>query len=154
MSDSSATESRVPNQIVVFSLGAEEYALPITQVQEIIRYSEPRAVASEAAWIRGVISLRGRIIPVCDLATRLGVTRPEGEPGKIVIVETASSTAGIVVDEVQEVLTLNESDVQPLPVSGTDAIDSIAKIGDRLVVLLDTTGIFGEGELASLAAAA
>jgi len=65
--------TQTTRQLVVFSLGEEEYALPITQVQEIIRYQEPRAVASDSSWIRGVISLRGRIIPVCDLAERLGV---------------------------------------------------------------------------------
>ena len=86
-------------QLVVFSLGEEEYALPITDVQEIIRYTEPRAVASESPWIRGVISLRGKIVPVCDLATRLGLP-VDGERANIVIVETASGTAGVIVDEV------------------------------------------------------
>ena len=60
-------------QLVIFSLGSEEYALPITRVQEIIRYTEPRMVASRTAWIRGVINLRGKIVPVCDLAERLGL---------------------------------------------------------------------------------
>ena len=50
-------------QLVVFTLGAEQYALPIEQVHEIIRYDEPRSVASPIAWVRGVISLRGRIVP-------------------------------------------------------------------------------------------
>ena len=62
-----------PRQLVVFTLGTEHYALPIQQVHEIIRYSEPRSVASRADWVRGVISLRGRIVPVYDLAARLGV---------------------------------------------------------------------------------
>ena len=60
-------------QLVVFTLGAEQYALPIEQVHEIIRYDEPRSVASPISWVRGVISLRGRIVPVYDLAARLGV---------------------------------------------------------------------------------
>src|SRR5437868_12313249 len=81
-------------QLVVFSLGEEEYALPITQVQEIIRYTEPRAVASEAAWIRGVISLRGKIVPVCDLGARLGLNTERADNAKIVIVETDGGTAG------------------------------------------------------------
>src|SRR5262249_45359473 len=62
---STSTES--PRQLVIFSLGNEEYALPITRVQEIIRFTEPRNVASHTAWIRGVINLRGKIVPVCDL---------------------------------------------------------------------------------------
>src|SRR4051812_25721581 len=82
-------------QLVVFTLGSEEYALPIRQVHEIIRYTEPRSVAAEAGWVRGVISLRGKIVPVYDLAARLGVEAGEpAEGGKIVIVETATDMAG------------------------------------------------------------
>ena len=60
-------------QLVVFTLGSEEYALPIRQVHEIIRYTEPRSVAAQSGWVRGVISLRGKIVPVFDLAARLGL---------------------------------------------------------------------------------
>lgn len=130
------------DQLVVFSLGEEEYALPITQVQEIIRYTEPRAVASEAQWIRGVISLRGKIIPVCDLAARLGVAAADGTAGQIVVVETASGTAGIVVGDVEEVLTVDAAQIESVPSSGTDLIDAVVKIDDRLVVLLDADAVF------------
>ena len=61
------SEGSNPRQLVVFTLGAEQYALPIQQVHEIIRYTEPRSVASRVSWVRGVISLRGRIVPVYDL---------------------------------------------------------------------------------------
>ena len=90
-------------QLVIFSLGSEEYALPITRVQEIIRYTEPRIVASRTAWIRGVINLRGKIVPVCDLAERLGLRIERSGVAKIVIAETATGTAGIIVDDVEEV---------------------------------------------------
>ena len=56
--------SETTRQLVVFSLGEEEYALPITSVQEIIRYVEHRGVASRTSWVRGIISLRGKIVPV------------------------------------------------------------------------------------------
>ena len=62
-------------QLVVFSIGSEEYALPIGAVHEIIRYTEPRSVASDVPWIRGVIGLRGKIIPIYDLASRMGLRR-------------------------------------------------------------------------------
>jgi purine-binding chemotaxis protein CheW len=129
-------------QLVVFSLGDEEYALPITQVQEIIRYTQPRAVASEQVWIKGVISLRGKIIPVCDLASRLGLPAERVESAKIVIVETAGGTAGVIVDDVEEVLTLEDDHLDAVPAAATDFIEGIAKIGDRLVVLLSPDGIF------------
>ena len=63
------SDGQTTRQLVVFSLGEEEYALPITQVHEIIRYTEPRSVASDVDWVRGVISLRGKIVPVYDLAS-------------------------------------------------------------------------------------
>ena len=138
-------------QLVVFTLGSEEYALPIRQVHEIIRYTEPRTVAAEAGWVRGVISLRGKIVPVYDLAARLGIATDRSEGGKIVIVETSTDMAGVVVDDVEEVLTVEESRLDPLPAAGSPAIEAIAKIDDRLVILLDPEGIF-DGAVASAAA--
>lgn len=140
-------------QLVVFSLGDEEYALPITQVQEIIRYTEPRAVASEESWIEGVISLRGKIIPVCNLAGRLGLGTERVDNAKIVIVETAGGTAGVTVDDVEEVLTLDEDQLDAVPGAGTECIEAVAKIDDRLVVLLNSDGIFAGASLGTAAAA-
>jgi purine-binding chemotaxis protein CheW len=132
-------------QLVVFSLGGEEYALPIGSVHEIIRYTEPRTVASDAAWIRGVIGLRGKIIPIFDLASRMGLQDPGS--GKIVIVESGTGQVGVVVDEVEEVLTISSEQLEDGPAS--DAIDAIAKIGDRLVVLLDPDGLFARAGAAA-----
>ncbi len=140
-------------QLVVFSLGEEEYALPITQVQEIIRYTEPRAVASETAWIRGVISLRGKIVPVCDLGSRLGRTYELASEAKIVIVETDAGTAGVIVDEVEEVRTIEGDQLETVPGAGTDMIDTIAKVDERLIVLLNPEGLFSGVELAGRTAA-
>jgi purine-binding chemotaxis protein CheW len=134
-------------QLVIFALGAEQYALPITQVQEIIRYTEPRAVSSEAPWVRGVISLRGKIVPVCDLADRLGLPGERVETAKIVIVETSVGTAGVIVDEVLEVLTVDDAQLEALPTAGAAFIESIAKIDERLVVLLNSDGLFAGLEL-------
>ncbi|MEA2479139.1 MAG: purine-binding chemotaxis protein CheW [Thermoleophilaceae bacterium] len=135
-------------QLVVFSLGEEEYGLPVTQVQEIIHYTTPRAVSSDAAWIQGVISLRGKIIPVADLGSRLGLSAERSDSGKIVIVESGSITAGVIVDDVEEVLTIDDSQLDAVPASGSAAIDSIAKIDDRLIVVLDIDGLFGSIDLA------
>jgi purine-binding chemotaxis protein CheW len=137
-----------PRQLVVFTLGNEHYALPIQQVHEIIRYSEPRSVASRADWVRGVISLRGRIVPVYDLAARLGVPSELTEHTKIVIVEAGSETAGVIVDGVEEVLTVEDQQMQDAPGADTTLIDSIAKIDNRLVVLLMPSAIFTEPDVA------
>jgi purine-binding chemotaxis protein CheW len=137
-------EEPLQRQLVVFSLGEEEYALPITQVHEIIRYTEPRSVASTDPSVRGVISLRGKILPVYDLATRLGVEHAaEVSAAKIVIVETASDMAGVIVDDVEEVITIDAEQIGEAPSAGGRSIDGIAKIDDRLVVLLDPEGIVG-----------
>jgi purine-binding chemotaxis protein CheW len=148
------SEETLSRQLVVFSLGDEEYALPITQVHEIIRFTEPRSVASSDPSVRGVISLRGKILPVYDLATRLGVEHADVAEAKIVIVETGDDMAGVVVDDVEEVITIGASQLDEAPTAGGRAIDGIAKIGDRLVVLLDPEGIVGAGAAAPTAGAA
>ena len=130
-------------QLVVFSLGEEEYALPITNVQEIIRYTEPRGVASQTPWVKGVISLRGKIVPVYDLALRLGLT-VTAESSKIVMVESGELMAGVIVGDVEEVLTLTSADLDEIPAAGAACIQAIAKVGDRLVILLDPAGILAD----------
>jgi purine-binding chemotaxis protein CheW len=141
-------------QLVVFSLGSEEYALPIGSVHEIIRYTEPRTVASEAAWIRGVIGLRGKIIPIFDLASRMELENVGSEPGKIVIVEAGTGQVGIMVDEVEEVLTVSSERLEDVPSAGSDSIEAIAKIDDRLVILLNPEGLFARSGADEIAAAA
>ena len=139
-------------QLVVFSLASEEYALPIGTVHEIIRYSEPRALASELPWIRGVIGLRGKIIPIFDLAARMGLAPAGGEPGKIVIVSTGAGQVGVMVDDVEEVLTVEASQLEDVPTANRESIEAIAKIEDRLVVLLNADGLFArEAELVGAA---
>ena len=136
-------------QLVIFSLGSEEYALPITRVQEIIRYTEPRSVASQTPWIRGVINLRGKIVPVCDLAERLGLTLERQEAAKIVIVETGVGTAGVIVDDVDEVLTVSNEQLEDVPTADAGYVDAIAKVGDRLAILLNPDGLFAGVQIAA-----
>ena len=140
-------------QLVVFSLGSEEYALPIGSVHEIIRYTEPRTVASDADWIRGVIGLRGKIIPIFDPASRMELDKVGSEPGKIVIVESGTGQVGVMVDEVEEVLTVSSDQLEDVPSAASDAIEAIAKIEDRLVILLNPAGLFAGSAAEDLAAA-
>lgn len=140
-------------QLVVFSIGSEEYALPIGAVHEIIRYTEPRSVASDVAWIRGVIGLRGKIIPIYDLAARIGIPVDGAEFGKIVIVETGTGQAGVVVGDVEEVLTITPDQLEAVPTTASQTIESIAKIDDRLVILLNPEGLFAASGADELAAA-
>jgi purine-binding chemotaxis protein CheW len=139
-------------QLVVFSLGSEEYALPIGSVHEIIRFTEPRTVASEAAWIRGVIGLRGKIIPIFDLASRMELDSVDSQPGKIVIVASGTGQVGIMVDEVEEVLTVSSEQLEDVPSANSDSIEAIAKIEDRLVILLNPEGLFARSGAEEIAA--
>jgi len=136
-------------QLVIFSLGTEEYALPITRVQEIIRYTEPRVVASRTAWIRGVINLRGKIVPVCDLAERLGLQLERRKVGKIVIVETETGTAGVIVDDVEEVLTVDDAQLEDVRAADAAYVDAIAKLDDRLAILLNPDGLLAGLDIAA-----
>ena len=125
-------------QLVVLRLGREEYALPIDHVQEIIFWSPPRPVSSDLPWVSGVIALRGKILPVFDLALRLGVPRTPGRDARIVVVETGAEQIGVTVDDATEVLTVAGSDLEAMPQgTGHDLLRAITKVGDRLIAVLD-----------------
>lgn len=143
-------------QLVVFALGDEEYGLPITQVQEIIRFSEPRTIPNPHASIRGVINLRGRIIPVCDLKLQLDVhaAARADDDCKIVIVESAAGSAGLIVDDVNEVMTITEEQIEQEAGSREGYLNGIAKVDERLIVLLDAPGLVEALGIAAHAAAA
>jgi purine-binding chemotaxis protein CheW len=133
-------------QLVVFTLGAEEYGVPITLVQEIIRYTAPRPIPGSSHHVEGVINLRGRIIPVVDLRARFGAHGERPEEAKIVIVELPEHTVGVIVDEVKEVLTVSSDQCEPAPEGAGDAeyLDAVAKLEGRLLVILDMPTLFGD----------
>ena len=137
-------------QLVIFTLGLEQYALPIGRVLEIILYQQPRSLVSDDSSVRGVINLRGRIVPVHDLGVRMGVEAEVGGHGKIVVLESDDQTVGVMVDSVDEVLTVADDQVERAP-TADDAtlVDSIAKIGDRLVILLNPSAVIGTLPLAA-----
>lgn len=132
-------------QLVVFTLGAEEYGVPITLVQEIIRYTAPRPIPGSPSHVEGVINLRGRIIPVVDLRSRFGAYGDRPEEAKIVIVELPDATVGVTVDEVKEVLTVNADQCEAPPEGAGDAeyLEAVAKLEGRLLVMLDMPKLFG-----------
>ena len=156
-SSPSSTPVAVTRQVVVFDLNGESYAVAITAVQEIIRYTTPRSVSGSDPSVRGVINLRGRIIPVCDLKLALALT-PGEDPdtaNKIVVVESGAGVVGIVVDSVAEVLTLTDRELDAVPDSAghTASVDGVAKVGDRLILLLAPDRLFEGSLLADLDAA-
>jgi purine-binding chemotaxis protein CheW len=132
-----ALEPPAELRAVVFTLGGDEYALPVEQVREVIAFREPRDVASGVSWVRGVINLRGTIVPVCDLAARLGRDARPAASAKIVVVEADGGPAGLIVDSVREVLTVAGEHLDRGTFTDDPAVTAIAKLDDRLVVVLD-----------------
>ena len=129
--------STTQHQIVVFRLGEEEYAFGVADVHEIIGPAAPRPVSSPDPWVRGIISLRGRIVPVLDLATRLGVEADTPADHKIVIIEAAGGVAGVVVDDVVGVLTVADAQIEELPVAADGGLAAVVNLGNRVIALLD-----------------
>jgi purine-binding chemotaxis protein CheW len=140
-----------PLRAVSFALGDDEYALPIAQVREVIAFRQPRDVASPTPWVRGVISLRGRIVPVCDLAARLGRGGEVAPSAKIVVVETPAGMAGLIVDSVREVLAVDAAHLDRVPLASDDAVTGIVRLGERLVVMLDASAVLAEADLRATA---
>ena len=143
---SAMTTTELEQQLVVFSLQGEHYALPITSVREIIRYKPPRSIGQAYGLIQGVISVRGQILPICDLSSRLGTTLEIHDASRILIIEASGTAIGLIVDAVDEVLLVAAEDIEPLPISDSESGlgDQIAKVGERLITLLDAQRAFGD----------
>ncbi len=131
---------------LTFSLGAEEYGLEILKVREIIGYIEVTAVPQTPHHVKGVINLRGQVIPVIDLRAKFGMETAEvTEQSCIIVVEIAQEgrkcSMGIVVDRVQEVLDIAGGSIEDAPRFGasvnTDFILGMGKVGDAVKILLD-----------------
>jgi purine-binding chemotaxis protein CheW len=129
-------------QLVSFNIGQEEFGIDILKVQEIIRLLSVTNVPNSPYYVDGVINLRGKVIPIIDLRTRLGLDRKEhGKDTRIIVVELEGRTVGFVVDAVSEVLRIPRNITEPPPVlaSGVDSsyITAVGKLEDRLLILLD-----------------
>lgn len=134
--------ARDGRQYLTFTLGQEEYGIEILKVQEIKGYSAITPVPNTPAHVRGVMNLRGTIIPVVDLRTKLGMAEAACTPFTvIVVVKVGPKTMGLVVDAVSDVLNIPTADIQETPDFGAEVdagfISGMAKASDRLVVLLD-----------------
>lgn len=139
-------------QLVLFKLAEEEYAIAITQVKEIILYNGATRLPNVPEYVEGIINLRGKTLPVINLAQRLALTDVSFRDNKkALIIETDKQEFGIVVDEVTEVLLLEGSAIEAAPeISNNNWIRGIGKAGDRLLILLDMNYLFGSEEVGQL----
>ena len=141
-----AAEPGAATQFLTFSLGEEVYAMDISTVREIIQYGPMTAVPLMPSFVRGVINLRGAVVPVIDLQARFG--RAQASVGKktcIVIFDAQRDNErlelGLLVDAVSEVVEIAAADIEPAPSFGTsirrDFIRGMGKQGSRFVILLE-----------------
>jgi purine-binding chemotaxis protein CheW len=139
-----------------FSLAHEEYGLEILKVREIIGYIDVTAVPQTPHYVKGVVNLRGQVIPVIDLRAKFAMETTEvTEETCIIVVEIAHAgqkfSTGIVVDRVQEVLDIAGDAIEEPPQFGasvdTDFILGMGKIGDKVKILLDIDKVLGTGDL-------
>jgi purine-binding chemotaxis protein CheW len=142
-------------QVVSFRLGSEEYGVDISQVQEIIRMVEVTRVPRAPHFMEGVINLRGQLIPIIDLRTRFGMPRIAATKStRIVVTEIGTKRVGIVVDSVSEVLNIPIEQVEDAPEMvagvGTEYIQGVGKMGDRLIIMLDLTMVISSEEKQAL----
>lgn len=135
-------------QVVVFRLENEEYCIPINQVREIIHYTGATKLPASPAYFDGIINLRGKIIPVFDLAVKFKLQAKTG-PRKALIVELDETSLGIVVDEVSEVIRIQDSAIETAPpqtaIGGT-YIRGIGKQNGRLLILLELRNLVDQEE--------
>ncbi len=146
------------SQIVSFRLANEEYGVDIMRAQEIIMMGQITRVPEVPDYICGLINLRGHVIPIVDLRKRFGLSAKDNdEHTRIIVVNVASKTIGIVVDAVTEVLRINADQIEPPPssVSGIDHdyIRGLVKLQEKLLILLNIERILSRGEQLQLDAA-
>jgi purine-binding chemotaxis protein CheW len=139
-------------EYLTFRLGAEEYGIDILRVQEIRSYEEPTRIANSPSFIKGVVNLRGVIVPVVDLRIKLGCETVEYNGFTVVIVlNVKGRVVGAVVDSVSDVLELQNSEIKPAPEMNTTVettfITGIASVGERMLILMDIEALMGSPDM-------
>ncbi len=136
-------------QLVSFKLGDEEFGVNIQKVKEINRMIQITKVPNAPSFVKGVVNLRGSIMPIIDLRKKLNMPQKEDDNNtRIIILDLENKTIGFIVDEVSEVLRISNSILEPPPdmVGGvdTDYITAVAKLENRLLILLDIEKVLEE----------
>lgn len=150
------------SQYLTFLLADEMFAIGILNIKEIIEYGQVTSVPMMPDFVRGVINLRGQVVPVIDLQARFGrASSPISKRSCVVIVEIQSSTdtepqvIGVVVDSVSEVLSIAAAQIEKAPQFGArlrpDFISGMGKIEDKFVIILNADKVLSVDELSSLA---
>jgi purine-binding chemotaxis protein CheW len=150
-------------QFLTFKLDEELFALDISKVREVLDFTTITKVPQTPDYMRGVINLRGSVVPVVDMRVKFGMQEAERTVNTCIIIvevdmESENVVMGVIADAVQEVLDLEPEQVEPPPKIGTklnsDFIRGMGKVNDRFLMILDIDRVFSCDDLAALAVAA
>jgi purine-binding chemotaxis protein CheW len=150
------------NQYLTYMLGREMFALPILCIKEILEYEAPTDVPMMPPFVRGIVNLRGAVVPVIDLAQRFGrESSPTTKKTCIVIVETQvdeeAHVFGVMVDAVNEVLEIPDTEIEAAPAFGaavrTDFIQGMGKVNGRFVIILNVQAALSVDDMTLIAGA-
>jgi len=153
--ESSASAATGATQLVGFRLGNEEYGVEITKVREIMLMSEITQIPEMPAYIKGLINIRGTVIPVIDLRVRFGLVAGEltGE-SRTIVLSVDEKMIGVIVDAVTEVLRITHDQIAPPPPTvaglGREYLTGLIKLEDRLLILLNIDRLFSREDTAML----
>jgi purine-binding chemotaxis protein CheW len=151
-----ASEFAEQTQYLTFFLGGDEYAIGILRVREIIEYDVVTHVPATPPWIRGVINLRGAVVPVVDLSVKFGLPETPVSPRTCIVIveaelEGQQTAMGVIADLVSQVIDLRPEDVEPPPPFGTrvrvDFLKGMGKLGKRFALVLDIDRVLSASEL-------
>jgi purine-binding chemotaxis protein CheW len=139
-------------KFVTFTLGGEEYGVEVSYVREVRRYEGATRIANTPEFIKGVINLRGVIVPVVDLRIKFHTGTPKYDEFTVnIIVEIGSRLIGMVVDSVSDVVDLSEEEIKPAPAFksylGTQYVLGLGTIGDRMIILIDIANLLTSDEM-------
>jgi len=158
-SDSSrqAIQTGSGREYLTFRLGSEEYGIDILKVQEIRSYEQPTRIANAPAYLKGVVNLRGVIVPIVDLRVKFNCLNDLGEAEinsftVVIVLNVRGRVVGAVVDSVSDVMQLAEQMIQPAPEMGSSLVDTsyitgIANVAERLLILMDIESLMSSSDM-------
>lgn len=152
MSNVNVADDAAVNEILVFTLGREEYGIDILKVQEIRGYDAVTTLANMPKFIKGVINLRGAIVPIIDMRIKFNLGQADYNQFTVVIIlNIGRRVVGIVVDGVSDVLTLSTDQIRPAPEFGgtvnTEYLLGLGAVDERMIILMDIEKMMTSPEL-------
>ena len=146
-------------EFLAFTLGREEYGIDIQKVQELRGYDAVTRIANAPEYIKGVVNLRGIIVPIIDMRIKFNLGTPTYDQFTVVIIlNMASRVMGMVVDSVSDVITLSPEQVKPAPEMGsvldTDYLIGLGTVDERMLILVDIDKLMSSAEMGLVAQAA